>query len=548
MLVSLNRSRGMASKIPSEERANDAAVDAPSKSITDKDGDISFTRKKCRDSFWKGQYCCVPLCRHASGGTDERKRLGSGRVSFHSFPNMYTDKERAREWIIKIRRDPGKHFVINTNTKVCSEHFKPDDYLCGGDNPQAARRVLKETAVPSVFPWPDCSINKARTTITSQIAALELESDSSFSDEDSGSSEPSLHEFCGSTEPSLNEFCEIDAEAVKVDLEAKVAELSNQLAEAQAKYEKSLFRLANIKEDNGLVSFYTGFPDYDTLLTFYKIILESDAKVMRQWRGGESKETYHEVKTGRDYKLPMFEQLFLTLVRLRLGDPELDLAVRFGLSQSCVSRIIATWINLLYHSLKGLERFPPWHIVQKYMPAAFKEQYPNTRLVIDCTEFGIERPSSLVTQAATFSSYKNKNTVKVLVGIIPSGAIVFISPTYEGSISDKKLVEQSGLLDKLEVGDEIMADKGFDIQDLLAPIGVKLNIPPFLSSNSQFSCEDVLHTKKIAKLRIHVERAIGRIKEFRILRSPICATMWDSINEVIYICAMLCNFSPPLVC
>ena len=135
-----------------------------------------------------------------------------------------------------------------------------------------------------------------------------------------------------------------------------------------------------------------------------------------------------------------------------------------------------------------------------------------------------------------------------MIGIIPSGAVVFVSPTYEGSISDKKLVEQSGLLDKLEVGDEIMADKGFDIQDLLAPIGVKLNIPPFLSSNSQFSSEEVMHTKKIAKLRIHVERAIGRIKEFRILRSPICATMWDSINEIIYVCAMLCNFSPPLVC
>ena len=59
-----------------------------------------------------------------------------------------------------------------------------------------------------------------------------------------------------------------------------------------------------------------------------------------------------------------------------------------------------------------------------------------------------------------------------------------------------------------------MTDNGFDIQDLLAPLGVRLNIPPFLSSITQFSCEDVLKTKKIAKLRIHVERAILRFKEF----------------------------------
>ena len=205
-----------------------------------------------------------------------------------------------------------------------------------------------------------------------------------------------------------------------------------------------------------------------------------------------------------------------------------------------------TWINLLYHYLKGLERYPPWHVVKNHMPDAFKEQYPNTRLIIDATEFGIERPSSLVSQSCTFSSYKNKNTVKVLIGINPNGAIVFVSPTYEGSISDKKLVKVSGLLEKLEVGDEIMADKGFDIQDMLTPHGVKLNIPPFLSSGTQFSCENVMKTKKIAKLRIHVERAIERVKEFRILRTTIPVTMWDSINELIYVCAWLCNFGPPL--
>ena len=474
----------------SEESANIAAdfevLDVPDASVTNKDDDSSTTTKRCRDSLWKGQYCCVPLCHHSSGESVERKLLNSGRISFHSFPNLSTDRERALKWIVKIRRDPGTSFVINKNTKICSEHFKLEDFLCGGGNPQAARRTLKKMAVPSLFPW--ASVNKEYTTTTSQKAALELECDLSSSE---GSVSPEL---------SLNKFCEMDAEDIDYNsteyLQAKVTELLNQLAEVQAKYEKSLFRLANIKEDNDLVPFYAGFPDYDTFL-FYKTILESDAKVMRQWRGGGSKETYHEVKTGRDYKLPLLEQLFLTLVRLRLGSPELDLANRFGLSQSCMSRITVTWINLLYHSLKSLEHFPPWHIVQKYMPVAFKEQYPNTRLIIDCTEFGIERPSSLVTQAATFSSYKNKNTVKVLLGIIPSGAIVFISPTYEGSISDKKLVEQSRLLDKLEVGDEIMADKGFDIQDLLAPIGVRLNMPPFLASNSQFSSEDVFRTKKL---------------------------------------------------
>jgi len=129
----------------------------------------------------------------------------------------------------------------------------------------------------------------------------------------------------------------------------------------------------------------------------------------------------------------------------------------------------------MYHSFKSIERFPPWHIVEKHMPDIFKRHYPNTRVIIDATEFAIV--SSLLSQFSTFSSYKNKNTVKVLVGITPSGVISFVSECYEGSISDKKLVEVSGLLDKLDTGDEIMADKGFLIQDILAPIGVRLNVP-----------------------------------------------------------------------
>ena len=104
------------------------------------------------------------------------------------------------------------------------------------------------------------------------------------------------------------------------------------------------------------------------------------------------------------------------------------------------------------------------------------------------------------------------------------------------------------MLELLELGDEIMADKGFQIQDLLAPLGVRLNMPPFLNSNTQMPKEDALLTRKIAHLRIHVERAIGQpVKQFHILQTTLPASMWDSINEIIYVCCMFTNFGPPLV-
>ena len=64
-------------------------------------------------------------------------------------------------------------------------------------------------------------------------------------------------------------------------------------------------------------------------------------------------------------------------------------------------------------------------------------------------------------------------------------------------MKDPYLIELSGLLQMLQPGDEIMADKGFLIQDLLVPLGVWLYVPPLLQSK----IDDVVVTKKIAQLR-----------------------------------------------
>ena len=74
-------------------------------------------------------------------------------------------------------------------------------------------------------------------------------------------------------------------------------------------------------------------------------------------------------------------------------------------------------------------------------------------------------------------------------------------------------MKRCGILDLLEDGDGIMADKGFTIEDFLSPLNCSLNIPPFLSEKVQFTKEDVEMTQRIAKLRIHVERAIRRVRK-----------------------------------
>ena len=113
--------------------------------------------------------------------------------------------------------------------------------------------------------------------------------------------------------------------------------------------------------------------------------------------------------------------------------------------------------------------------VNANMPEEFKELYPATRVILDCTEIFVETPSSVLLQSQLYSSYKSKTTLKGLIGIAPHGAITFISSLFTGAISDKEITRCSGIIDLLEPNDSVMADKGFEIEGMLRERRVGLN-------------------------------------------------------------------------
>ena len=130
------------------------------------------------------------------------------------------------------------------------------------------------------------------------------------------------------------------------------------------------------------------------------------------------------------------------------------------------------------------------------------------------------KPINLLARAQTFSSYKHRNTVKVLIGIIPQGSISFASEAWGGRTSNKYLTEKNcGLLDKLLPGDMVMADRGFTIHDDVALMHAKRVIPAFTKRKDQLDPIEVKGTRGFALVRIHIERVIG-LK----LREP--AAMW----------------------
>jgi hypothetical protein len=99
--------------------------------------------------------------------------------------------------------------------------------------------------------------------------------------------------------------------------------------------------------------------------------------------------------------------------------------------------------------------------------------------------------------------------------------VSYVSPAYGGSTSDRQIVERSNLTTKLNPTDSIMADKGFDVQDIFAAMDVNVNIPTFFKKKNRMSGEIVLKDRAVSSKRVHIERVTGLGKTYKILCHPL---------------------------
>ena len=494
-------------------------------------------------------------------------------LSFHS-----CHQANFKKWEAAINR---KDFQVSKSTRVCSNHFihaKPTEshpipslFMRGKDISKTRRTIIKHTeprrkrkrgeilqlvdhsyheshptssALPTIPESPEdehCAITIDHTYHTSEDSASVMQIITPLSPACS----PEMDNILS---PSTHHIS--STEAITSDLQDLSLHTSPEEGIPDSSTYGIPFDITHIQHKDHLMKIYTGLTNHSKFSWIFNTI-KHNIPHLQMYKGATSYNVkrYQQnmtKKPGPERKLKPENELLLTLMKIKLDLLYEDLAFRFDISVSLVSQIISTWIPLLSKELRGLIYWPSQEEILHYYPKCF-EQWSTVRAIIDCTEITLQRPSIAKANSQIYSNYKSRPTAKVLVACTPGGTVSFISKAAGGAMSDKQLVEKSGILRKFEPMDICLADRGFNIQELLVPFQVKLIIPPFLKKKKQLDVDDAVKTKKVANSRIHVERVIGRIKEFQILQGEYPLDMLDLLDNILIICAVLVNLQPPLV-
>ena len=478
----------------------------------------------------------------------------------YCFPSELRNSQRRQAWMKLLRRE-GKN---KTNWKpcgsdrVCSNHFvdsiptpaNPDPTINMGyeqtTRKQASRRELFRRPLtlnlkPVTTGTSDEDIPSSSEAASTSPLLSPVLSDHSYI------KTPNSQVCCHTCSDKSNLIESLVDKINMLNLKIKRGNRVNMFNSVKS----SVFTWRKIKTDLKM-NFYTGISSINLFNVIF-LLLSPFLQHVRYWRGSSRARCLSKFRRTYTRCAPKIlthrDEFLLTLMRLRLGLLNEDLADRFGISATICSNTFTTWIKILSNVLSdALVVWLPRESIRDNLPTSFvKTGHRNCRVILDCAEVFIERPKSLLNQAITWSDYKHHNTLKFLIGIAPSGYITFLSDCYGGRATDKFITNDSAFYELLERDDEVMVDRGFQIREELLFKYCTLSIPPGARVKSQMTEMECKKTKEVANLRIHVERAINRIKFYRILKATLPITMIHHTDDIVRSCAALCNLKPCLI-
>ena len=155
----------------------------------------------------------------------------------------------------------------------------------------------------------------------------------------------------------------------------------------------------------------------------------------------------------------------------------------------------------------------------------------------DGVERPIQRPKDVEAQQAYYSGKKKQHTVKNNILINADSKVVFLTPSYEGRIHDKRIADMAGY--SPPPGSVLYQDTGF--QGFTCP-DVKIIQPQKKLKGRDLTPEEKVKNREISSIRIRVEHAIAGIKRFRIVKDKLRNYKKGFADFVMETCCGLHNF------
>ncbi|GFT89619.1 THAP-type domain-containing protein [Trichonephila clavipes] len=290
----------------------------------------------------------------AYGCTNYRKKEECKSKSFFKFPVKNPGLLKA--WLKMIRRE---NFKPSAHSLICSDHFEE---TCFEYQPFTNRRQLKRGSIPTIF------VFKKESLISKDFGQMEME--------------PSTTSAGTQTDTFGEVIDMLSQKDIAIEKLISTKEIN--------------FIPENIRDDTQMKC-VTSFTIKEFYCIYRFLQIEDDLSMGTKRRP--------------------IDRYFLFLVKLRTGISNEFLAILFGISDSTVSRDFNFVTDVLYEKLKLQDVFPSKDQVIRYMPPPFRMYCKNVRIIVDCTEIEVQKPSSPMEQQMTFSRYKNANTFKGMIGI-----------------------------------------------------------------------------------------------------------------------------------
>ncbi|XP_059472670.1 uncharacterized protein LOC132195002 [Neocloeon triangulifer] len=244
------------------------------------------------------------------------------------------------------------------------------------------------------------------------------------------------------------------------------------------------------------------------------------------------------------------DKVLLTIRKVKLNESFEILGLHFGISKSKANEIFKATLPTIADCLRETIGILKPQLLVRNLPIPFRYEYSKVTHIIDCFEIQTQIPSDACDRAITFSSYKACNTIKYLISCTPDGYCNFVSAGYGGRRHDMAFIQQSGILDHVIPGRTVLVDRGFkNVDTVFESKGVRMEKPPSVRKGIPMDEDQGPGCKKIAALRIHIERLIGRVRNFKMVSPHACipSSMIQYLDDAVAVAVGLANFSPPLI-